>query len=225
MAEDPCIVVYRTLAEFANVRGYKLAEQIQLEKYDFQVKLNQDGYYPVHMYLKYSDTQPNKCIIAAILSENSKYYKKGADFENLIKTLERSVNKNCEIEEVLIITTPDIATKTTIIKIINRFIIAVNNNTLTKDNYKPLSKYYNLYKYSIFYMNILRHVAVGSTYKILSSEEKREIITYHRKKKSEFPKLLSGTSITPWIGARPGDIIMVKLYSITAGYEIKYLSV
>jgi len=225
MAEDPCVVVYRTLAEFANVRGYKLTEQKQLEKYDFQVKLNQDGYYPVHMYCDYDDTLPTKCIIAAILSENSKYYKKGADFENLIKTLERSVNKNYAIEEVLIITTPDIATKTTIIKIINRFIIAVTNNTVTKDNYKPLSKYYNLYKYSIFYMNILRHVAVGYTYKILSSEEKREIIAYHRKKKSEFPKLLSGTCITPWIGARPGDIIMVKLYSITAGYEIKYLSV
>ena len=114
MAEDPCVVVYRTLAEFASVRGFKLTEKTPLEKYDFQVKLNQDGYYPIHMI-----QQNTKYIIASILSENSKYYKKGADFENLIKTLERSVDKNNEIEEIIIITTPDIATKTTIIKIIN----------------------------------------------------------------------------------------------------------
>ena len=219
MAEDPCVVVYRTLAEFASVRGFKLTEKTPLEKYDFQVKLNQDGYYPIHMI-----QQNTKYIIAAILSENSKYYKKGADFENLIKTLERSVDKNNEIEEIIIITTPDIATKTTIIKIINRFIIAAAKNTVTKDDYKPLSKYYNLYKYSIFYMNILRHVAVGSMYHILSPTEKKEVIEYHRKKKADFPKLLPGTSIIPWIGARPGDIVMVKIYSVASGYEIKYLT-
>ena len=219
MAEDPCVVVYRTLAEFASVRGFKLTEKTPLEKYDFQVKLNQDGYYPIHMI-----QQNTKYIIAAILSENSKYYKKGADFENLIKTLERSVDKNNEIEEIIIITTPDIATKTTIIKIINRFIIAAAKNTVTKDDYKPLSKYYNLYKYSIFYMNILRHVAVGSMYHILSHTEKKEVIEYHRKKKADFPKLLPGTSIIPWIGARPGDIVMVKIYSVASGYEIKYLT-
>lgn len=223
MAEDPCVVVYRTLAEFAKVRGYKLIEETPLEKYDFQVKLNQDGYYPVYMVR--GDILPAKYIIAAILSENSKYYKKGSDFENLIKTLERSVDKNIDIEEVIIITTPDIASKTTIIKIINRFIIAKSKNTVTKDNYKPLSKYYNLYKYSIFYMNIMRHVAVGNIYSILSPNEKREVIEYHRKKKAEFPKLLPGTSITPWIGARPGDIIRVKIYSVASGYEIKYLAI
>ena len=93
----------------------------------------------------------SKCIIAAILSENSKYYKKGADFENLIKVLERSVDKNINIEEVIIITTADIAAKKTIIKIVNRFSTAASKNMLTKDNYKPLSKYYNLYKYHFFY--------------------------------------------------------------------------
>ena len=235
MAEDPCVVVYRTLSEFASVRGYNLIEKTRLEKYDFQVKINQDGYYPVHMIRKSdilsdesessaSHRSGTKYMIVAILSENSKYYKKGSDFENLIKTLERSVDKNYEIEEIIIITTPDIATKTTIIKIVNRFITAAAKNILTKDNYKPLSKYYNIYKYSIFYMNILRHVAVGNSYQILSSDEKREVIEYHRKKKTDFPKLLPGTSIIPWIGVRPGDIIRVKIYSIAAGYEIKYLA-
>jgi|LakMenE01Jun11ns_1017448.scaffolds.fasta_scaffold9815112_2 DNA-directed RNA polymerase subunit H (RpoH/RPB5) len=218
MAEDPCVVVYRTLVEFADIRGYKLTEKTRLEKYDFQIKLNQEGYYPVHMI---SD---KKCIVVAILSENSKYYKKGADFENLIKTLERSVDKNISIDEVIIITTADIATKKTIMKIVNRFSIAASKNILTKDNYKPLAKYYNLYKYSIFYMNILRHVSVGSNYHVLSSHEKKEIIEYHRKHKMDFPKLLASSSIVPWIGARSGDIVQVTMYSVSACHEIKYLA-
>jgi DNA-directed RNA polymerase subunit H (RpoH/RPB5) len=193
MAEDPCVVVYRTLAEFATVRGYKLTEKNTLQKYDFQVKLNQDGYY--------------------------------SDFENLIKTLERSVDKNYEIEEVILITNPETSVKTTILKIVNRFIVAASKQTVTKDNYKPLSKYYNLYRYSLFYINILRHVAAGNSYHILSSDEKREVIEYHRKKKTEFPRLLPGTSVIPWIGARPGDIVRVKIYSAPAGYEIKYLMI
>jgi DNA-directed RNA polymerase subunit H (RpoH/RPB5) len=219
MAEDPCVVVYRTLAEFADIRGYKLIEKTRLDKYDFQVKLNQDGYYPVHMV-----NSSMKCIVAAILSEHSKYYKKGADFESLIKTLERSVDKSLNIEEVIIITTADIAEKKTIIKIVNRFSTATSKNTVTKDNYKPLAKYYNLYKYSIFYMNILRHVSVGSNYYVLPPNEKKEIIEYHRKKKSDFPKILSSSSIVPWIGARPGDIIRVTLFSVSACHEIKYLA-
>ena len=166
-----------------------------------------------------------KCIVVAILSENSKYYKKGSDFENLIKTLERSVDKNYEIEEVILITNPETSVKTTILKIVNRFIAAASKQTVTKDNYKPLSKYYNLYRYSLFYINILRHVAAGNSYHILSSDEKREVIEYHRKKKTEFPRLLPGTSVIPWIGARPGDIVRVKIYSATAGYEIKYLMI
>jgi DNA-directed RNA polymerase subunit H (RpoH/RPB5) len=223
MAEDPCVVVYRTLAEFADIRGYKLTEKTRLDKYDFQVKLNQDGYYPVHMVTSNPD-KSSKCIIAAILSENSKYYKKGADFENLIKVLERSVDKSINIEEVIIITTADIAAKKTIIKIVNRFSTAASKNILTKDNYKPLSKYYNLYKYSIFYMNVLRHVSVGSNYHVLSQNEKKEIIEHHRKNKSDFPKILAGSSIVPWIGARPGDIIKVTMYSVAACHEIKYLA-
>jgi len=232
MAKDPCVVVYNTLAEFANIRGYKLTEKARLEKYDFQIKLNQDGYYPVHMIYDsissenaaQSDKQRPKCIIVAILSENSKYYKKGADFENLIKTLERSVDKNMVIEEVIIITTADIATKKTIMKIVNRFSIVAGKDMLTKDNYKPLAKYYNLYKYSIFYMNILRHVSVGSNYHVLSSHEKKEIIEHHRKRKMDFPKLLADSSIVPWIGARSGDIVRVTMYSVSACHEIKYLA-
>jgi DNA-directed RNA polymerase subunit H len=221
MEEHPSFLVYKHLREFAAVRGYKCVESDSLIRNDFLTKLGKVGYY---IYQLNHIKDKNQVIVMAILPPDSDYAKKGKELGNMIRIMEKSVKGKEFVEEIIVIAPEKVYSKKNIIKKVESFGIASALGETTKDNYIPSAKYYNIYPYKNFYLNILKHHSIGE-YTIVSHEETSAILEYQRRDLNDFAVIFSNSAPISWIGARPGDFLKLVRKSPTAGKEVKYMHV
>lgn len=69
--------------------------------------------------------------------------------------------------------------------------------------------------------NILSHKLVPE-HKVLSEKEKEEVLRRYGASLRQFPRILASDPVVKELGAKPGDLIMVRRKSPTAGESIYY---
>ena len=218
MEEHPSFLVYKHLREFAVARKCDPVEKNNLVRNDFLTKLKQVGY---HLYQINHRTDTKQSTVIAILPPDSDYAKKGKELGNMIKIMEKMVPKGTIVNEIIIIAPESVYVKKNILKKVRSFEVAASRGEAIKDEYVPTAKYYTICPYKNFYLNVLKHHSMGK-YTILNPKERDEVLKYQRKQLSNFSIIYSDNAPIVWIGARPGDFLMLERRSAASGKEIKY---
>ena len=206
MSEFPPYRVYKTLPVFLKYRGLTVDPKFKWKKRDpFVAELKTIKYNRTD-----AKTSEGKMVFIYILYANGKYSIKGPELKELLTRSTADSNvKEGKLEEVIVVANEEFFRKKNMVDVIRK----LRNQT----GEQRFSRYYNAYPYHVLAFPVPEAASVPSYGIVTPKQAKKFLESQHYRKPSDVPIIFASDPPIVWLGARPGQFVLIERLSQTTG--------
>jgi DNA-directed RNA polymerase subunit H (RpoH/RPB5) len=198
---QPALVYYNVLAMFENRGARPDAEP--LPESELIRQMNNREYIMTSANRGPEDIRGAGTMVAVIVDENSRIAKATAQLEKIIALAAKQKKPGIGLEIILITQT------------------VMQDRLMKREDLAPEGVFVSNHPYSIFLVNITKHVS-SPKHEIVPEQEVAEFCARYHTAKEYFSKLPMSDPQAIWLGLRPGLVVRIIRASETAGEAPTY---